>query len=71
MRRSYNQLFEQYPDLYAEVTKRIIQDNIVIDQERATFTAEGKQTVVSAIAIYTIKDQKISEVTFIYPAAEE
>ena len=71
MRRSYNQLFEQYPDLHAEVTKRIVQDDIVIDQERATFTAEGKQTVVSAIAIYTIKDQKISEVTFIYPAAKE
>ena len=71
MRRSYNQLFKQYPDLHAEVVNRIVQDNVVIDQERATFTAEGEQVELSAIAIYTIKDQKISEVRFIYLATKE
>lgn len=71
MRGSYGQLFKQYPDLHAEVVNRIVQDNVVIDQERATLTAEGEQVELSVIAIYTIKDQKISEVRFIYPAAKE
>jgi imidazolonepropionase-like amidohydrolase len=61
MRESYRVLFEKSPQLHCELVNRIALGDTVVDQERVT-GLQGK--TVEAIAIYTIKDGKISRVTF-------
>lgn len=63
MRQQYQQMFANLPDLNAEITNRMVQGNVVIDQERVTIRKD--QAKINAIAIYKIKDGKIYEVHFI------
>ena len=61
MRKRYDQLFNNTPDLNAVITKRIVQGNTVIDQEQVT--VNGK--IIKAVAIYEVINGKITAVTFI------
>lgn len=63
MRNQYAGMFAQTPDLYCTLVNRIVQGNTVIDQESVVF----KKGVppMSAIAIYTIRGDKIVAVHFI------
>ena len=61
MRNRYRSLFDRTTDLHCELVNRIVLGNKVIDEE--SVTANGRQ--FRAIAIYEIKNGKISKVTFI------
>jgi hypothetical protein len=65
MHKNYAVMFSNNPDLHCKLLNRMVLDNTVIDHEEVTFI-KGKKKVY-AIAIYKIKDDKIAEVTFIYP----
>lgn len=61
MRTRYGALFDRTPDLHAEITRRIVQGDYVIDHEQVT--AQGRE--FSAVAIYQVKDGKIHHVWFV------
>jgi uncharacterized protein (TIGR02246 family) len=61
MRKQYGALFARAPGLKAEITKRIVQGNYVIDHEKVTFG--GRES--TAVAIYQIGGGKIVNVWFI------
>ena len=60
MRRRYEGFFKNTPDLHCEIVNRIVFEDKVIDYELVT--SNGMQ--FKAVAIYTIKNGKISSVTF-------
>lgn len=62
MREEYTLMFNQLPDLNCKLVNRIVLNDKVIDHEEVVFVKS--QPAISAIAIYTIKDGKISEVRF-------
>tara|TARA_B100000925_G_C21921655_1_gene436147 strand:- start:585 stop:944 length:360 start_codon:yes stop_codon:yes gene_type:complete len=59
-RERYTQSFAN-PNLHCTLVNRMVHENIVIDQESVVGLAEE---VVQAIAIYHIKDNRITEVHF-------
>lgn len=59
----YGRMFARTPDLHCRLVNRIVMGNTVIDQEEVTISK--KDPPMNAIAIYKIKDGKISEVYFI------
>ncbi|QDV37339.1 SnoaL-like domain protein [Tautonia plasticadhaerens] len=61
MRERYGAFFERTPDLHAEVTRRIVQGDYVIDHERVT--AGGRE--MTAVAIYQVEGGKITNVWFV------
>ena len=61
MRDGYSQMFENTPNLHCELLGRIVQGNIVIDQERVQFGDK----IVEAVAIYHVENNKINKVYFI------
>ena len=61
MRKNYSQMFENTPNLRCELLGRIVQGNIVIDQERVQFGDK----IVEAVAIYHVENNKINKVYFI------
>ncbi len=61
MREHYGAMFETVTDLHAEITKRMVLGNTVIDEEKVTRNGG----VIFAIAIYEIENGKVSKVTFI------
>jgi hypothetical protein len=61
MRKSYSSFFKTTPDLHCELKNRIIIRDKVIDEEAVT--ANGM--LFHAVAIYEVKDGKITKVTFI------
>lgn len=61
MRKNYSQIFENTPNLHCELLGRIVQGNIVIDQERVQF----RDKIVEAVAIYHVENGKIKKVYFI------
>ena len=62
MRSQYGNMFTNLPNLHCEVKSRIVKGNIVIDHESvAGFGGPGN---VEAIAVYEIKNGKISKVFF-------
>ena len=63
MRPGYESMFENIPDLHCKLVSRMVQENIVIDQEWVTGFSGSDG--LRAIAIYTIENGKISEVRFI------
>lgn len=65
MRPIYTEMFEKVKDLHCEVTNRMVLGNKVIDHEKITGFIEGDYYY--AIAIYTIENNKISEVRFLKP----
>ena len=65
IRERYDKFFTEHPDLHCEVVKRMVMDNTVIDHEHIVL--EKGEPLLKAIAIYTIENGFIAEVTFIYP----
>lgn len=65
MRQQYADMFNNTPDLFCDLQKRMVLANTVIDHEKVTFT-KG-QPPLYAIAIYTIEKGKIAQVHFIMP----
>ncbi|MER2997655.1 nuclear transport factor 2 family protein [Pontibacter populi] len=65
MRKRYAQKFAETPDLHCELVNRIVSGNVVIDHERVQ--TDKTKPRIEAIAVYRIRDNKIYEVTFIYP----
>ena len=63
MRERYINSWNQNPNQKAEVTKRIINGNTVVDMEHVTGRANGQEANV--IAIYRTNAGKISRVYFI------
>lgn len=63
MRKRYGEYFTQTPQLHCHLVKRMVMGNTVIDQEKVT--GIPNVDLVEAIAIYTIKDEKIAIVRFI------
>jgi imidazolonepropionase-like amidohydrolase len=61
MRQGYTSMFNNTPNLHCELVHRIIKGNVVIDEERVQFGDK----IIKAVAIYLIKDNKISEVYFV------
>jgi len=61
MRQGYTNMFNNTPNLHCELVNRIIKGNVIIDQESVQY---GNQ-IIKAVAIYRIKDDKISEVYFV------
>ena len=51
--------------LHAVIVKRIVQGNIVIDHERVQRMFPEGLGVLEAIAIYEVRDSKVTKVTFI------
>ncbi|WP_166926112.1 amidohydrolase family protein [Flavobacterium poyangense] len=62
MRKEYSQMFDSTPNLHCQLLNRIVQKNIVIDQERV----QVRDKIVEATAIYHIKNNKIQKVYFVY-----
>lgn len=62
MRKNY-QFIEQNPDLHCELVNRIVEGNTVIDHENVTVSKD--RPPFKAVAIYKMKDGKISAVYFI------
>lgn len=60
MRENYASFFKNTPDLHCKILKRIVYKNKVIDHELVT--VNGKK--FKAVAIYTMKNGKITSVTF-------
>jgi hypothetical protein len=61
---TYEYLFKTYPELHCKVINRMVEGNVVIDQERVTFSKDAP--IVEAIAVYRAHGGKITEVMFIY-----
>ncbi|WP_219930750.1 nuclear transport factor 2 family protein [Algibacter marinivivus] len=61
MRKQYAPMFEKVSDLNAQIVNRMVLGNKVIDKEKVTYNGN----TFYAIAIYEVKDGKISKVTFI------
>ena len=62
MRKEYEQMFKNLPDLHCEIKERIVQGNTIIDKE--SVTGAGPKAI-EATAIYEIKNNKIGKVYFI------
>ena len=61
LKKGYASFFKSVPDLNAEIINRIVIGNMVIDNEKVL--VNGK--TFCAIAIYEVKNELISKVTFI------
>ena len=64
MRVKYTDKFKTVTDLHCRLVNRMVLENTVIDQEEVTI--EKNKPTISAIAIYTIANNKINEVRFIH-----
>jgi len=60
MRKTYSKLFDDTPDLYAEIENRTVIGNKVIDKEKVTVNGN----TIYAVAIYEVEDGLIKKVTF-------
>ncbi len=63
MRRTYESLFQELPDLHAHVPRRIVVGNHVIDEE--IVSGLPNDMIFQATAIYEVTDGLISKVWFI------
>jgi hypothetical protein len=64
VRKRYQDLFLQSPNLHSTILKRIVFDNKVIDHESIVGRL-GAKDVLEIIMIYEVKDQKILKMTVI------
>jgi hypothetical protein len=62
MRKEYDEMFKNLVNLHCEIKERIIQGNIIIDQESVSGFGATK---LEATAIYHIENNKITKVYFI------
>lgn len=63
MRKVYTGMFNDLPDLHCTLVNRMVQGDVVIDQESVVF--RSGEPPLKAIAIYKIRNGKIAEVYFI------
>ena len=61
MRKNYQRMFENTPNLFCEIKNRIVLGNKVIDEEYVRFN-DG---YLEAVAIYEVENGKIVKVTFV------
>ena len=61
LRKIYGKMFADNPDLKVKIARRIVQGEVVIDQEEVN---TGKREF-TAVAIYRVKEGKIIEVRFL------
>jgi hypothetical protein len=62
LRRMYALLFDNSPDLHAEITNRIHIGSWVIDDEHTTgFVLPGYPTELRAVVVYHVVDGKIAQ----------
>ncbi|MFC4721255.1 DUF6265 family protein [Geojedonia litorea] len=61
MRKNYTEMFNNTPDLFCEIKKRIVIGNKVIDHEYVLKNGE----YINAVAIYEVENGLIKKVTFI------
>lgn len=61
MREGYAGFFKGAKVLHCKIVKRIVRNNIVIDEELVQYN----DTQFSGVAIYEVKDNKIVKVTFV------
>jgi imidazolonepropionase-like amidohydrolase len=61
MRIGYTQMFENVSNLHCELVNRIVEGNVVIDQELVQYGEE----MIKATAIYHIEEGKIKKVYFV------
>lgn len=61
MRKRYKTMFEDTPNLFCEIKKRIVIGNKVIDHEYV----RKNENFINAVAIYEVTNGLISKVTFI------
>ncbi len=61
MRKMYGEFFKQQPPVKATIAKRIVQGDYIIDYEEVT----GECLNFKAVAIYLVKDRKITKVWFV------
>lgn len=61
MREGYARFFKDAKKLHCTIVKRIVRNNMVIDEERVQYN----NTEFGGVAIYEVKDNKIIKVTFI------
>ncbi len=67
MRQLYAGLFDQSPELHAEIKKRILSGQYVIDEEYITgFNLKGYPSELSAAVVYRISDGKIARVQMFF-----
>ena len=62
MRKDYEKMFKDLPNLHCEIKERIIQGNTIIDKESITGVEPG---LFEGTSIYQIENNKISKVYFI------
>jgi hypothetical protein len=62
LKKSMEESFKSKPNAKTIVAERITQNNLVIDLEEIIDYIEGK--IVKSVAIYEIKDEKISKIWF-------
>ncbi len=60
LRERYAMLFANAPNVHVEIAKRIVVGNVVIDEERITHTASGRDAHVAVI--YEIENGAIQRV---------
>jgi hypothetical protein len=65
MRDAYGRLFQENPSLLATIENRILQGRFVIDHERVTGRASGRETLF--VVIYETVDDAISKVWIVGP----
>jgi len=63
MTKVYGKFFKETPDLHCEIVNRTVLGDTIVDHEKVTGLPGGGS--MEAIAIYKVKDNKISEVYFI------
>jgi hypothetical protein len=64
VRKRYQDLFQQSPNLHSTILKRIVFDNKVIDHESITGRL-GSENTLEIIMIYEVKEDKICKMTVI------
>ena len=62
MRARYGKMFKDVPQLHCDISRRIVQGNVVVDHEHLTGLPNGG--TVDAIAIYEVRRGKIRRVWF-------
>lgn len=65
IRKGYSRMFQTSPKLKAEIVNRIVQGNVVIDQEKVTGFRETDTEPMIATAIYKVENGLITQVWFI------
>jgi len=67
LRETFSDFFERSGKLNSQIMNRIVTGNVVIDQELVTGYSKEENGAFNVTAIYTVKDELITEIRFIYP----